>query len=113
MENLANDVDVKREQLHEAGVHLQNAGRALSGKEAKEAEPFKGDKGILAKVRNTLSGMGRAFSAMERSAGMLAEKTQEKSPSVRADLRDLKAKHTVKKGAPVFTEPGTLRGPSI
>ncbi len=51
MENLVNDVDVKREQLHEAGVHLQNAGRALSGKEAKEAEPFKGDKGILVKVR--------------------------------------------------------------
>jgi len=73
MENMACDVDTRREQLHEAGVHLLNVRRALSGKEAKEAEPLESDKGILAKVRNTLSGMGRAFSSMERRAGTLAD----------------------------------------
>lgn len=105
MENLAYDTDVKREQLHEAGVHLQNAGRALSGKEEKAAKTLESDKGILAKVRNALSDMGRAFSAMDRRAGTLAEKISAGKPSVRTDLHDLKAKHTAKKSAPVFTEP--------
>ncbi len=108
MEDMACDVDTRREQLHEAGVHLQNAGRALSGKEAKEAEPLAGDKGILAKVRNTLSGMGRAFSAMERRTGTLAEKMQdtrqEQKPSVKSELHVLKSEQAAKKKAPVLTE---------
>lgn len=108
MEDMACDVDTRREQLHEAGIHLQNAGRALSGKEAKEAEPLESDKGILAKVRNTLSGMGRAFSAVERRAGTLAEKMQdtrqEQKPSVKAELHVLKSEQATKKKAPVLTE---------
>ena len=108
MEDMACDVDTRREQLHEAGVHLQNAGRALSGKEVKEAEPLDSDKGILAKVRNTLSGMGRAFSVMERRAGTLAEKMQdtrqEQKPSVKAELHVLKSEQAAKKKAPVLTE---------
>lgn len=108
MEDMACDVDTRREQLHEAGVHLQNAGRALSGKEAKETEPLESDKGILAKVRNTLSGMGRAFSAMERHAGTLAEKMQStrqaQKPSVKSELHVLKSEQAAKKKAPVLTE---------
>lgn len=108
MEDMAGDVDTMREQLHEAGVHLQNAGRALSGKEVKEAEPLESDKGILAKVRNTLSGMGRAFSAMERRTGTLAEKMQdtrqEQKPSVKSELHVLKSDQAAKKKAPVLTE---------
>ncbi len=108
MEDMACDVDTRREQLHEAGVHFQNAGRALSGKEAKEAEPLAGDKGILAKVRNTLSGMGRAFSAMEHRTGTLAEKMQdtrqEQKPSVKSELHVLKSEQAAKKKAPALTE---------
>lgn len=107
MQEAAGKVEMKREQLHEAGGHLQNAGRVLSGKSAQETAPLESDKGILAKVRNGLEGMGRTFSAMEGRAGKLAEKLrddrQEQKTSVKTERHVLKSGQAAKKAAPVRT----------
>lgn len=107
MEDLAGKVETKREQLHEAGEHLKNAGRVLSGKAAKEAAPLESDKGILAKVRKCFEGMGRSFAAMEDRAGKLAEKLQgdrqAQKPSVKTELHVLKSEQATKKSTPART----------
>ena len=96
MMDAASQVEGKREQLHEAAGHLQNAGRVFSGKEAQETTPLEQDKGILAKVRDGFAGMGRAFSAMEERAGALAE-TLETEPREAAGRRSVKSElHTLK-----------------
>ena len=98
MEDVAAQVDGKREQLHEAAGLLQNAGRVLSGREAREAEPLDGDKGILAKVRAGFSGMGRAFSNLAERTGALAGRLEAEPVetngrrSVRTELHALKAR---------------------
>lgn len=96
MKDAASQVESKREQLHEAAGHLQNAGRVLSGKDAQEMALLEQDKGILAKVRDGFAGMGRAFSAMEERAGALAE-TLETEPREAAGRRSVKSElHTLK-----------------
>ena len=108
MQEAAGKVDAKREQLHEASAHLQNAGRALSGKPAQEISTLDSDKGILAKLRKSLEGLGRTFDAMGDRAGNLAETLQkdgsEQKPSVKTSLRVLKSQQTAKTSAPVQTE---------
>lgn len=108
MQEAAGKVDAKREQLHEAGAHLQNAGRALSGKPAQELSALDSDKGILAKVRKSLEGLGRTFDAMGDRAGNLEETLQkdgpEQKPSVKTSLRVLKSQQAAKTSAPVQTE---------
>lgn len=108
MQEAAGKVDAKREQLHEAGAHLQNAGRALSGKPAQAVSTLESDKGILAKLRKSLEGLGRTFSAMGDRAGNLEETLQkdgsEQKPSVKTSLRVLKSGQAAKTSAPVQTE---------
>lgn len=108
MQEAAGKVDAKREQLHEAGVHLQNAGRALSGKPAQEISALDSDKGILAKLRKSLEDLGRTFAAMGDRAGDLEETLQkdrlEQKPSVKTSLRVLKSGQAAKASAPVQTE---------
>lgn len=108
MQEAAGKVDMKREQLHEVSVHLQNAGRALSGKPAQELSALDSDKGILAKVRKSLEGLGRTFAAMGDRAGNLEETLQkdgpEQKPSVKTKLRVLKSQQAVKKPAPAQIE---------
>lgn len=108
MDEAAGKVEMKREQLHEAGAHLKNAGRALSGKPAQEATPLEHDKGILAKVRKCFEGLGRSFSAMGDRAGALEETLQkdgpEQKPSVKTELRVLKSAQAAKKSPPAVTE---------
>lgn len=108
MNEAAGKVEMKREQLHEAGEHLQNAGRALSGKPAQEAAPLENEKGILAKVRKCFEGLGRSFSAMGDRAGKLEEKLQKDNPeqktSVKTELQVLKSGQAAKKSAPALTE---------
>lgn len=107
MQEAAGKVETKREQLHEAGEHLKNAGRVLSGKEAKEATPMESDKGVLAKVRKCLESMERSFTAMEGHAGKLAERLQgdgqEKKSSVKTELHVLKSEQAAKKSTPART----------
>lgn len=108
MNEAAGKVEMKREQLHEVGGHLQNAGRVLSGKPAQEAAPLENDKGILAKVRKCFESLGHSFSAMGDQAGKLEEKLQkdspEQKPSVKTALQVLKSGQAAKKSAPAQTE---------
>lgn len=107
MQEAAGKVETKREQLYEAGEHLKNAGRVLSGKAAKESAPLENDKGILAKVRGCFEGMGRSLAAMEGRAGKLAEKLQgdrqAQKPSVKSELHVLKSEQAARKSTPART----------
>ena len=85
MEQCAGKLDMIREELHQAGGHMKNAGRALAGKEALEA-----DKGVLARLRGLFTSCGKTFAQMERSAGRLAEKAGGEKSSVKTELRGLK-----------------------
>ena len=85
MEQCAGKLDMIREELHQAGGHMKNAGRALAGKEALEA-----DKGVLARLRGLFTSCGKTFAQMERGAGRLAEKTGGEKSSVKTELRGLK-----------------------
>ena len=68
MEESAKRLDALHAELHAAGGHLQNAGRALSGKSEKEHAAPEADKGALAKLRGFLESCGRTFARMERGA---------------------------------------------
>ena len=90
MEQCAGKLDVIRDELHQAGGHMKNAGRALAGKEALEAQKLEADKGALARLRGLFTSCGKTFSQMERSAGRLAEKAGGEKSSVKTELRGLK-----------------------
>lgn len=110
MQEAAGKVDATREQLHEVGSHLKNAGRALLGRPAKQLEKLEADKGVLAKLRNFFEGTQKAFFRMEKGADSLSEKLrndkapEEKKPSVKSELKALKTEHAVMKNAPVLQE---------
>lgn len=110
MRQSAGQLDVIRGELHEVGGHMKNAGRVILGKPAKQTGTLEADKGALAKLRGFLESCGKAFSNMERSADRLMEKMQrtkepeEKKPSVKSELRQLKTEHSEKSKAPVVKE---------
>ena len=105
MQEAAVQVDVRREQLHEAGIHLKNAGRVFVGKEAAETTALEQDKGVLAKVRKGLENMADSFTTMEQRteklAGKIPETKMEIKPSVKSELHALRAEQSAKKAAPV------------
>lgn len=78
--------EISRE-LHEAGAHARNAGRALAGKAPQEPAAQSSDKGILARFQKLLVGAGAMFSRMEKSTEKALEKLKEKKPSVKDDLK--------------------------
>ena len=90
MEQCAGKLDVIRDELHQAGGHMKNAGRALAGKEALEAQELEADKGALARLRGLFASCGKTFAQMERGAGRLAEKAGGEKSSVKTELRGLK-----------------------
>ncbi|BDF47772.1 hypothetical protein CE91St56_48950 [Lachnospiraceae bacterium] len=90
MGQLAVRLDAMREELHQAGGHIKNAGRALAGKEALEAQELEADKGALARLRGLFASCGKTFAQMERGAGRLAEKAGGEKSSVKTELRGLK-----------------------
>ena len=91
MKQCAGKLDALREELHQAGSHIQNAGRTLAGKEVKQVQELEIDAGALAKFRNLLLSCGKTFSEMERGAARLAEKAGVEKSSVKAELRELKS----------------------
>lgn len=103
-------LDTMREELHEVGGHMKNAGRALMGKPAKQAEQLASDKGVLAKLRGFLESCGKAFSKMERGTDTLMGKIQNgkappcKKQSVKSKLRQLKTVHSDQTKAPIQKE---------
>ena len=62
------NLETVRNELHDVGTHLKNAGRALIGKPIKENEELKADKGILTKLQIFLQKTAEKFSGMEHSA---------------------------------------------
>lgn len=102
MHQSAGRLDTMRQELHEVGGHMKNAGRALLGKQAKQAEQLASDKGILAGLRSVLESCGKAFSNMERGADGLMNKIQNgKAPEsknqwVKSELRQLKIGYKAK-----------------
>lgn len=95
MRQSAGRLDSIRDELHEVGGHMKNAGRALLGKPARQPQKLEADKGILAKLRGFFDSCGKTFSKMERGADNLLGKMQrDKVPekqSVKAELRKLKS----------------------
>lgn len=95
MRQSAGRLDSIRDELHEVGGHMKNAGRALLGKPAKQSAKLESDKGILAKLRGFFDSCGKTFSKMERGADNLLGKMQRdnapEKQSVKSELRKLKS----------------------
>ena len=100
------NLETIRNELHDVGTHLKNAGRALIGKPIKENEELKADKGILAKLQIFLQKTAEKFSGMEHSAEEKAKSLRnsyEERKSVKSDLKRLKAESKAK-DAPKIAE---------
>ena len=91
MEQCAGKLDMIREELHQAGGHMKNAGRALAGKEALEAQELEADKGALARLRGFVLSCGKAFSEMERDTALTVERIYGGRSSVKTELQGLKS----------------------
>ena len=109
MRRSAGQLDTIREELHEVGSHMKNAGRVMLGRPARQAKALESDKGVLAKLRGFLESCGKAFDRMERGADNLLSKTQsdkamEEKPSVKLELRQMKSVKSVKVQTPMQRE---------
>ena len=91
MGQLAVRLDAMREELHQAGGHIKNAGLALAGKEPQESKELSADKGVLAKLRGFVLSCGKAFSEMERDTVLTVERINGGRSSVKTELQGLKA----------------------
>ena len=91
MGQLAVRLDAMREELHQAGGHIKNAGLALAGKEPQESKELSADKGVLAKLRGFVLSCGKAFSEMERDTALTVERINGGRSSVKTELQGLKA----------------------
>lgn len=97
-------IDAMREELHEVGQHLKNAGRTLFGKPTREAEKLDADKGVLAMLRRFMEGAGSKFADMEQRAGKLISKIQGRE-SVKSELQVLTSERRKAAKAPTVHEP--------
>ena len=95
------NVQNARMELSGAKKHLINAGRLFFGKEVKENELAKHDKGVLARLQNLFAKMSNWFSALEHKSLNLADKLRYKriKDSVKANLDFLNGK-TAEKDTP-------------
>lgn len=110
MQQRAKQLDTIREELHEVGSHMKNAGRIMLGRPTKQTKVLESDKGVLAKLRGFLESCSRAFERMECSADNLLSKTQrdkpknEERPSVRSELMQMKSAKSEKSMTPMQQE---------
>ena len=91
MEQCAGKLDVIREELHQAGGHIKNAGLALTGKEPQESKELSADKGVLAKLRSFVLYCGKTFSEMDRDTALTVERINGGRSSVKTELQGLKS----------------------
>ena len=91
MGQLAVRLDAMREELHQAGGHIKNAGLALAGKEPQESKELSADKGVLAKLRSFVLYCGKAFSEMDRDTALTVERINGGRSSVKTELQGLKS----------------------
>ena len=103
MRDSAGRIDAMREELHEVGQHLKNAGRTLFGKPVREAEKLDVDKGALAILRRFMEGAGSKFADMEQRAGKLISKIQGRE-SVKSELQVLTSERRKAAKAPTVHE---------
>ena len=102
-------LDGMREELHEVGSHMKNAGLVMLGRPTRQTKALESDKGVLSKLRGFLESCSKAFDRMERGADNLLSKTQsdkamEEKPSVKLELRQMKAAKSEKSKAPMQQE---------
>ena len=86
LEQDAKQIDIMSSELNKSKTHFKNFGRALFGKEVKEAEYVKQDKGLLPSIRKGYEKLAKGFSSLSQKASNLADK-----------LRYEKIKNSVKK----------------
>ena len=91
MEQCSVKLDAMREELHQAGGHIKNAGLALAGKEPQESKELSADKGVLAKLRSFVLYCGKAFSEMDRDTAITIERINGGYSSVKTELQGLKS----------------------
>ena len=91
MGQLAVRLAAMREELHQAGGHIKNAGLALAGEEPQESKELSADKGVLAKLRSFVLYCGKAFSEMDRDTALTVERINGGRSSVKTELQGLKA----------------------
>ncbi len=108
MRESAGKLDLIREELHEVGHHLKNAGRTLFGKPTRDAKELEADKGVLAKLRKFMERAAGRFEEMEKGADSLISKMQtarekaDNHKSVKKELKALKASgKAVKSHSPI------------
>ena len=94
MGQLAVRLDAMREELHQAGGHIKNAGLALAGKEPQKSKELSADKGVLAKLRSFVLYCGKAFSEMDRDTALTVERINSGRSSVKTELQGLKSAQT-------------------
>lgn len=103
MRDSASRIDAMREELHEVGQHLKNAGCTLFGKPARKAEKLDADKGALAMLRRFMEGAGSKFADMEQGADKLISKIQGRE-SVKSELQVLTSERRKAAKAPTVHE---------
>ena len=91
MEQCSVRLDAMREELHQAGGHIKNAGLALAGKESQESKELSADKGVLAKLRSFVLSCGKVFSEMERDMALTVERINGGRSSVKTELQGLRS----------------------
>lgn len=92
-------------ELNSAKGHLKNVGRLLIGRNVKEADPEKADKGIISKFGKLLNKIGNGFGSFSQKAMDKADKIRVNNikESVKNTLDDLKSikKEPVKTDKPL------------
>ena len=85
-------INAMQSELNSAKGHLRNVGRLLIGRETKEAEQNKSDKGILSRIGKLYDKIGKGFAGLSQKAMDAADKIRvfHVKESVKNDLDTLK-----------------------
>lgn len=107
MNRQADKMEVLNGELHASGGHIKNVGRIFRGKEQKKIEPQATDRGITAKIRKSFLAISGRLSSMEQTTENLRRRLEqfvqkeEKKPSVKVELKKLKAEKKMVPQLPV------------
>lgn len=85
-------INAMQSELNSAKGHFKNIGRLLIGREAKEEEQNKSDKGVLSRVGKILGRVGKDYSGLSQKAMDTADKIRVShvKESVKSELDTLK-----------------------
>lgn len=88
LEQDAKQIDLMRSELNKSKGHFKNFGRALFGREIKETENVKTDKGLLSTFRKGYEKLSKGFDKLGQKASDLADKMRYEKikSSVKKDL---------------------------